>query len=66
MIWAVMSNRSRVCNYSTILGERVEGLLALFRELQTLRRRLRAAQARTIASTSRTPKARRRRVLRRR
>lgn len=38
-----MSNRRQVYNYSAILRERVEGLLALFGELQTLRRRLRAA-----------------------
>ncbi len=58
-----MSNRGQVYNHSAILRERVEGLIALFEELQTLRRRLRAANARRICR--RIPKAvRRRRVLR--
>lgn len=35
-----MSNRGQVYNYSAILRERVEGLIALFAEVQTLRRRL--------------------------
>lgn len=61
-----MSNRGQVYNYSAILRERVEGLIALFGELQTLRRRLRAANARRIGRARRIPKAaRRRRVLRR-
>lgn len=61
-----MSNRGQVFNFSAILRERVEGLLAFFGELQTLRGRLRAANARRIGSGRRIRKsARRRRVLRR-
>ncbi len=60
-----MSNRGQIYNYSAILRERVQGLLALFGELQTLRRRLRAANARRIGSGRRIRKAaRKRRVLR--
>lgn len=59
-----MSNRGQVYNYSAILRERVEELIALFGQLQTLRRRLQAANARRFGR--RIPKAaRRRRVLRR-
>lgn len=61
-----MSNRGQVYNRSAILRERVEGLLAMFGELQTLRRRLRAANARRIGSGRRIRKAAgRKRVLRR-
>lgn len=50
---AVMSNRGQVYNYSAILRQRVEGLAALFGELQTLRRRLRREQ---MSRQLRTPR----------
>jgi len=59
-----MSNRGQVYNYSAILRQRVEGLIALFGELQALRRRLRAANARRIGRRIQKA-ARRRRVVRR-
>jgi hypothetical protein len=63
---AVVSNRGHLYNYSVILRERIEGLVALFEELRMLRRRLRVATARRIARGRRTRKrSRGRRVFRR-
>lgn len=43
-----MSSRSQVYNYSAILRDRVQGLIALVTELEGLRFRLRQAEARTM------------------